>query len=138
LPSLVAVIVVDPVVTPATRPLADTVAAAGLLLTQLIARPARGFPAESFGVAVSWTVPPTATLADAGLTVMDATGTFVTVTDIVPLFPSLVAVTVAVPAALAVTSPVEDTDATDGALLVQLIERPLSGAPPESFGTALS
>ena len=44
-------------------------------LVHVIVRPVRGAPVASFGVAVSWTVAPTCTLADAGLTSTDATGT---------------------------------------------------------------
>ena len=79
-PSLVAVIVADPATTPVTRPLPFTVATAMLLLAQVTTRPASGVPLASLGVAVSCTVCPTGTLADAGLTVTEATGTVVMVT----------------------------------------------------------
>src|SRR5207245_7731970 len=78
-PSLVAVIVAEPAATPVTNPLVLTVATAVLLLTHVTVRPVRGVPFESFGVAVSGNVAPTITLAVAGLTVTDATGTFVIV-----------------------------------------------------------
>src|SRR6266566_1145899 len=75
-PSLVAVIVTGPPpFFPATTPLALTVAMLVSPLVQVIVRPVRGEPLASFGVAVSWTVAPTCTLADAGLTSTDATGT---------------------------------------------------------------
>ena len=54
--------------------------------------------------------------AEGGLTVTEATGTSATVTADVPLFPSLVAVMVADPAASAVTSPLPLTVATLEAL----------------------
>src|SRR3989442_7200551 len=73
--SLVAVIVADPAATPATSPLPFTVATAELLLAQVTIRPASGVPLASLGVAVSCSVCPTGTLAAAGLTVTDATGT---------------------------------------------------------------
>jgi hypothetical protein len=57
----------------------------------------------------------------------------VTVMLDVPLFPSLAAVTVAVPAATAVTSPAEETVATDWSLEIQVIVRPVSVAPDASF-----
>src|SRR5437867_718599 len=104
-PSLVAVIVAVPPATPVTRPLADTVASAAFELVQLITRPLSTFPAASLGIAVSCTAPPTNTVAVAGLTVTDATGTLATVTAADPLWASLVAVMVTGPAATPVTSP---------------------------------
>src|SRR3989442_10908792 len=86
-PSLVAVIVAEPAATPVTRPLADTVAAAALLVAQVTTRPLRAVPLASFGVAVNWLVAPTVTPAAAGLTATDATGTFLTVTAAVPPSP---------------------------------------------------
>jgi len=64
-PSLAAVIVAAPVLTPVTRPLADTVATPGLPLNQLTVRPLSRLPFASFGIAASCTVCPTDTLADA-------------------------------------------------------------------------
>jgi hypothetical protein len=81
LPSLVAVIVADPAVTPVTNPLAVTVANAGALLAHVTTRPLNGLPAASSGVAVSCWVAPNATGAVAGLTVTDATGIGSNVTD---------------------------------------------------------
>jgi len=66
--------VAEPVATPVTSPIADTVAAAGLLLVQLTTRPVSTFPAASFVVAANCTVPPGATVAVAGVTVTTATG----------------------------------------------------------------
>src|SRR5438034_1379265 len=77
-------------------------------------------------------------LADAGVTVTDATGTGVTVMAGAPLFPSLVAVIVAVPAVFPVTSPLALTVATAVLLLAQVTVRPLSGFPFASFGVAVS
>src|SRR6266581_3318290 len=116
-PSLVAVIVAEPATTPLTSPLELTVATEVLLLDQLIVRPVSGLPLTSFGVAVSCSVWPAGTLAGAGLTVTDATGTLVTVIADVPLFPSLAAVIVADPAALLVTNPPVFTLATEVLLL---------------------
>src|SRR3989440_8409613 len=96
-PSLVAVIVADPAATPDTSQLPLTVAADVLPLLHVTTRPDSVLPLASFGVAVSCTVWPTPTLAEAGLTVTDATGTLVTVIAAVPLCPSLVAVIVAEP-----------------------------------------
>src|SRR5689334_15498825 len=74
LPSHVAVIVAVPRASPVTRPVADTLASAGALEAQVTVRPLSGLPSESFGVAVSCSVAPTATRAVAGLTVTVATG----------------------------------------------------------------
>src|SRR6059036_54795 len=137
-PSLVAVIVAAPTAALVTRPLAETVATAPLLVVQVITRPLSGLPLASFGVAVSCTVPPPYRLGAVGLTVTDATGTFATVTLAMPLCPSLVAVIVAVPAATPVTRPVADTLAIAPFELAQLITRPLSTLPAASFGVALS
>src|SRR6266567_2979715 len=116
-PSLVAVIVADPAATPDTSPLPLTVATDVLLLDHVTVRPVSGLPFASFVVAVSCIVWPTPTLADAGLTVTDATGTFVTVIAAVPLLPSLVAVIVADPGAMPVTLPFRSATATDVLLL---------------------
>ena len=56
LPSLVAVIVADPGVTPETSPLLLTAATDVLELDHVTVRPERGAPLASFGVAVSCTV----------------------------------------------------------------------------------
>src|SRR6266702_7106158 len=136
LPSLVAVIVAGPAALPVTSPLALTVASAVLLLAQVTVRPLSGFPFASFGVAVSCTVWPTCTDAEAGLTVTDATGTVLTVIAAVPLFPSLVAVIVAAPVVTPVTSPLALTVATAVLLLAQLTDRPDNGLPLASFGVA--
>src|SRR5262245_3074961 len=58
-PSHVAVMVADPALWPVTSPLVLTVATVWLPLDQTTARPDREFPWASFGVAVSWTDPPT-------------------------------------------------------------------------------
>src|ERR1041385_494002 len=137
-PSLVAVMVAEPAATPLTTPLLLTPATEVLLLAQVTVRPDSALPFTSLGVAVSCTLPPTSTDAVAGLTLTDATGTFATVMLAVPLFPSLVAVMVAVPATFPVTSPLELTVATDVLLLAQVTLRPLSGLPFESFGVAVS
>ena len=72
-----------------------------------------------------------------GLTATVATGTGITVTAAVPLFPSLVAVMVAVPGATAVTKPLAETVATAVALEDQVTGRG-SGFPSASRGVATS
>src|ERR1041384_2729694 len=89
LPSLVAVMVTEPALTPVTRPLAFTVATDVLPLDQVMLRPVRVLPDASFVVAVNFTVEPTSTLAIAGLMLTDATGTFATVRLGEPLLPPL-------------------------------------------------
>ena len=61
-----------------------------------------------------------------------------TVMALVPLFPSLVAVIVAEPAATAVTSPLSFTVATEALLLDQMTTRPGSGVFAEVSVRALS
>ena len=129
-------IVAEPAATPLTRPLPLTVATPTLLLAQVTVRPLSAPPLASLGVAVSCTVCPVCTLAVAGLTLTDATGTIVTDTVAEPLCPSLVAVIVAEPAAAAVTTPVPLTAATAALLLAQVIARPASVLPFPSLSVA--
>ena len=56
----------------------------------------------------------------------------------VPLWPSLVAVIVAEPAATAVTTPLARTVATAGASLAHVTERPVSVSPRASLSVAVS
>jgi hypothetical protein len=64
--------------------------------------------------------------------------TFFTVTLAVPLLPSEVALMVAEPNVKALTSPVEDTVATNGLLDFQVTRRPVSIRPAASLRVALS
>src|SRR5512138_3200269 len=116
--------VADPVVTPVTRPLADTVATAGVPDVNVIGRPLSTLPCSSVTCAVSCSVWPTTTLACPGDNTTAPTGFGLTVIAAVPDFPSLVAEMVALPAAIAVTRPVEDTLATLGALVDHTTVRP--------------
>src|SRR5437870_9487813 len=137
-PSLVAVIVAVPGVTPDTSPLLLTAATAVLELDHVTVRPESGFPPASFGVAVSCTVWPACTDAEGGVTSTVATGTFVTLIDEVPLFPSLVAVIVAVPGDPQGAGQVKRTVATAVWELDHVTVRPESGAPFASLGGAVS
>src|SRR6059058_824591 len=137
-PSLVALIVMEPGVTPLTRPLVLTVATAVLELDHVTVRPESGFPPASLGVPVSCTVWPACTEAEGGVTSTDATGTGVTVIAEVPLFPSLVAVIVAVPGVTPDTSPLLLTVATAVLELDHVTVRPESGVPPASLGVPVS
>src|SRR5436309_7636192 len=139
-PSLVAVSVTGPpAATPLTSPLPFTLAIALLLDCQLIARPVKGLPLASRGVAVSCTVCPIATVPELGVTVTAATGASVTVTLAVPLCPSLVAVSVTgPPAATPLTSPLPFTLAIALLLDCQVMTRPVNGLPLASRGVAVS
>src|SRR2546426_1152502 len=139
-PSLVAMIVIGPPAAfPVTRPFASTSAIVALPVRQMTTRPLSGLPFASFGVAVSCVLAPTCTLAVGGVTTTDATGASVTVTAAVPLLPSTVAViAIGPPAAFPVTTPVPSTLAMVASPLCQVIVRPVSGLPFESFGVAVS
>jgi hypothetical protein len=84
---------------------------------------------------VDW---PTVSAADPGAIEIAAIGITVTVIVDEPDFPSLVAVTVAVPAETPVTLPVASTVATCVAPLAQTTERPVSTCWFASYVTALS
>ena len=137
-PSLVAVIVAEPGARPVTSPLPETVAITVSLDVQVTTRPVSGVPFASVGDAASCTVEPTCTLAGDGVTATAATGTVATVTPDVPLTPSLVAVIVVVPAAIAATNPFPPTVATAVLLLDQVTTRPDSALPLASFAVAVS
>ena len=74
LPSLVAVIVAEPVATAVTRPLLDTFATDALDEDQVIVRPPNAVPVESRGVAVNVIVSPVTSAAVVGLIDTVATG----------------------------------------------------------------
>jgi len=114
-PAQVAVIVAEPAATPVTTPAALTVAAAALFVDHVTVCPLITFPCSSLTVATSVVVAPAPTVAVDGVTVTLVTtgagggGGAVTVTSDVPLFPALVAVMVAAPAAMPVTVPSDAT-----------------------------
>src|SRR5437773_12440054 len=68
-PSLVAVIVAEPAVTPVTSRFGSAVATAGWPLAQLAVRPDSGVPFASCGIAASWPGRPRGTRGLAGLAV---------------------------------------------------------------------
>src|SRR2546426_881420 len=137
-PSLVAVMVAEPVATAVTTPLGLTVATAGASLAHVTERPVSVSPLAPLSVAVNCGVAPTGRLSLAGATVTEATGTGVTVIAAVPLWSSLVAVIVAEPVATAVTTPLALTVATAGALLAHATGRPVSVSPRASLRVAVS
>jgi hypothetical protein len=127
--SLVAVIVAVPGATAVTSPEVETVLMPVLLELQVTIRPVRMLLFASRVVAESWAVEPTNRLAVDGDTVTDATGTeagALTVIADVPVFVSLVAVIVAVPAATAVTRPDAETVLIPVLLELHVTARPVS------------
>lgn len=135
-PSLVAVMIALPADTAATVPLASTVATPGVFDIQVMKRPLSAIPFASFRTAVMVVADPTTRLAVVGVSVTVATGASETATVALALIPSLVAVIVALPAPTAVTTPLADTVAIDGALDVHVTTRPDNTVPVASEVTA--
>src|SRR5690242_4450053 len=79
-PSLVAVMLAEPVPAAVTRPVPLTPATDPLSDDQVMVRPVRTLPPESVRVAWSWTVPPTTSVADEGARLTVATGASVIIT----------------------------------------------------------
>jgi len=77
-------------------------------------------------------------VAEVGLTATEATGAGDTVTAPTPLFPSTVAVMIALPGESAVTNPVTLTVATLGRPELQAIDLPETTLPCASNGSAMS
>lgn len=136
-PSLVAVIVVVPADTPVTTPVVEIVAIAVELELHVTERPVSVLPTASLVMAVNVCVPATITFAESGLTVTVATGTRTTFTEAVPVFPSHVAVIVAVPSPTPCTTPDGVTVAMDVLLELHVTVR-LRTAPFASFTVATS
>jgi hypothetical protein len=136
-PSLDAVIVALPAATAVTTPADDTVATAAFDVLHVTVRPVSTAPAASLVTAVNACVPPTDTVAALGVTSTVATGTG-TVIAAVPVFPSLDAVIVALPAVTAVTTPADDTVATAAFDVLHVTVRPVSTAPAASLVTAVN
>jgi hypothetical protein len=125
--SLVAVIVALPTATTVAKPLALTEAMPEFELDHVTTRPVRTLLLASRVTAESCCVPPTERLALEGETVTDATGAgALTVTPAVPVFVSLRAVIVALPAATARTSPDVETVLMAELLELQVITRPVN------------
>jgi hypothetical protein len=124
-PSLIAMICTEPAPTAVTTPAGDTVASALLPELHVTLRPVRMLPDASRVVAVACVVWPRVMDVEASETVTIATGTGTTVIDEVPVFPSLVALIVALPSPTAVTKPLADTVAIDGASDNHVTVRPL-------------
>jgi hypothetical protein len=125
-----------------TNPLDETVATAALLLAQVTTRPvstllfASRVTAVACVVCPGWRVdaPTDAVTVATGIAAVACTRSC----DLPFLFPGAVASTSVVPAALAVTKPVDDTVATVVSLLVHVTATPLSTLPDASFATAVA
>jgi hypothetical protein len=138
LPSLTAMICTDPAPAAVTIPVGETVAIALSPELQVTARPVRIFPLASRVVAVACVVCPTVMVGEARDTVTIATGIGTTVIEDVPVCPSLVARIVALPSASALTRPLDDTLAIEGALDDQVTVRPVRTTLFASLVSAVS
>lgn len=128
-PSLEALMMVEPRAMAVTTPVPDTDATAGDDDVHCTERSIRTLVNESRTLTISWRVTPTNSESVDGDNTTAATGTGATVICAVPTFPSLVAVTVAVPADMAVTNPVIATRITVGEVVAQTTVRSVSGWP---------
>src|SRR5665213_456355 len=122
--------------TAVTRPLLDTVATKGCDEAQVTVRPLSGLPCPSFGCAEYCDTSPGWKASVGAVRVTAATGTSATVTVTFAAIVSLVAETVVVPGATAVTSPLAETVATVGCDEAQVTVRPDNALPCASFGCA--
>ena len=137
-PSLVAVIVAPPTESAVTSPEPFTVATAVLLEDQLTARSVTTTLFASLVSAESCCVAPAITVAVAGFTVTDPTGTGTTRMVALPDCPSLVAMIVVEPTPTAVTTPAGDTLATAAFALLQVTTRPVRTLLPASRVVAVA
>jgi hypothetical protein len=135
-PSTLAVTLAEPGLTARMIPVWDTVATLTLDDAHATDRPVTVLPAASLMIRLVCVESPVKSASVEGETVTVATGT--TAILALPLLPSLVAVTVALPFPTAVTSPVAPTVTTDGFELLHVTLRPTRFAPALSFGDAVS
>jgi len=139
-PSTLALTVAWPAAMPVTTPRLDTDATLGDELDQVTVRPLSGALWPSSGVAVICAVCPTLMDVVVETSETEATGTTgadETDSEMLPVLPSLVAVTVALPVPTACTRPAGDTVTTPRLELDQAIVRPLSVLPCASFKVTL-
>jgi hypothetical protein len=137
-PSLAAEIVAVPAATAVTSPVLVTDAFVASDELHVTTRPVRTAPVEEVVTALSCCVLPMLSVAVAGVTVTAATGIGLIVMVAVPCFPSLVAVIVTVPTAIAVTIPACVTVAFVLSVLLHATVRPVSGAPVKSSVAAVN
>jgi hypothetical protein len=114
---------VMPTATGVTNPCEETVATAVFPELHVIVRPLSIPPFTSSVLAVACDVPTAVIEFGVSDTVTEATGTGITVIEDVPVFPSLVAVMLALPTETAVTSPAPSTVAIAGLLEVHATMR---------------
>jgi len=138
LPSLDAVIVVVPTASVVIAPSLLTAATLGDVDDQVIARPVSVAPRSSRSTAKAVVVAPSVSVGSASVIVTVATGAGATVIGALPLFPSLVPVIVADPAAIADTTPALFTEAIAGADDDQSTDRPVSTAPAPERSSAVA
>lgn len=140
LPSLAAVIVVEPIALAVINPVDATLATDDALDDQETVRPERTFPEASFSVMPNAPCCPSTNCPAVGESVIDDTAAraATTVMDAVPDFPSAVAVMIAVPGETAVTTPELDTPATALLLDDHVTLRSASTAPSASLLTAVA
>lgn len=138
IPSDAAKMSADPGPTALTSPDWFTVATLGAPEIQVTTRPGNTLLLASRAVAESCNVPPTLRAPDSGVMLRLATGTGVTFTAALPVFPSTRAVIVARPELMPVTSPVVSTVAMLGWSVFQATRRPERSAPAESIVRAVS
>jgi len=137
-PGAIAVMVTAAPSAPLTELAALTVNTAVLLDDQVTIRPLSVAPFSSCGVAlISWPSPVTIGVIGVQRSSV-ATGARVTVIEAVPVFVSLVAVTVVLPGATAVTKPFASTVATASSLELHATMRPVRSLPSVSLVTAVS
>jgi hypothetical protein len=134
----VAVMVVVPTAIAVTTPCVSTVAMPVLLELHVTARPVRTPPLASRVVSVACALPTAVIEPGVRLTATVATGATETLMAAVPLFPSLLAVIVVVPASTAVTRPFASTLAIAGWLELHVTTRPESRPPLPSLVVAVS
>src|SRR6185437_4359722 len=138
MPSLVAVIVVGPTLTPVTRPVLLTVAMVGSALDQVMMRPASGLPSASTGCAWNWNVCPTLITCCVGVTCTAATGLGSTVMLENPEMPFELAAICTLPVSTVVTAPLLDTVAMFALDVFQKTLAPLTVWPCAFTTRALS
>jgi hypothetical protein len=138
LPSLDAVIVVVPTANVVIAPSLLTAATLGDVDDQVIARPVSVAPRSSRSTALAVVVAPSVSDGSASVIATVATSAGATAIGALPLFPSLVAVIVADPAATADTTPALFTEAMAGADDDQSTARPVSTAPTPDRSSAVA
>jgi hypothetical protein len=121
-----------------TAPVEDTVATDALSEVHMTGLLVSSPPVASRRVAVPCAVSTAVIVAGTRVTVTDATDIGVTVSIALPVFPSLIAVIVAVPGRTAVTTPVLDTVATEALPELQSMIRPVREPPLASSVLAVA